>query len=558
MQNKEEIKSQIKQQQQQQQQQQALPSIDFDLKIDDYNKCLFLVKNVLLDESRAAAQNRSLSNCDLFNESECHHDPNSCERHIIDAANDAEKCTFCQFYDLINDRDSSIKLNSDNLKFLGITSTISNTNLNQKYSNLNIRFRKNTGPTDFAAEWYQFQPYRRPYALICFASCTTQLDLYNAVRKYEQEKEKYKNCVLLTRLFIDLHLKHEMNDEFKACLNLNNSQNSNSNSCSFNLESSPYLNSENPSFSSSENFDKFRNTVSIEINEIPPPNESSDDSSKNIELDEVEVDSGFRQGMMLNKDFGGLSVPKFNHSFISGDFNNSRDIHNLLTANSLSRLHSFMSHDSSSVVDEAELAQKMASIEKEIVYLDFLFSKDGADKIVAIVESEKAKIYTCLKECLLNVARQLSERINTLDLESDRQINFYSEYLKTPLDKTSTTSQTVSNSSLLSIKVISKKIVVARMHKHKADLFLILNCIQSALYHYYQAFNLSKKEEDTIWSVSALDGLCAASYVHQLESYRVSMLSNRNSFAGSTLEGNFFKFKNGPVELRSEADWFIF
>lgn len=188
-------------------------------------------------------------------------------------------------------------------------------------------------------------------------------------------------------------------------------------------------------------------------------------------------------------------------------------------------------------LDEAQINAKVKSLGKEVVLLDFLFARDGIDKIQAIVESEKTRLDDCIRECLTQVVKNMADQLRSLDVESDTQVNHYSEILKTPLEIASklATKSVNTTSSLISIKVVSKKIVVARMFKRKADLYMLLNSTSLAVYNYTQAYSLAKKEEDLFWQIGALQGLCASSCLYYIEKNKA-----RNSMIYSSIDGTSF------------------
>ena len=89
-------------------------SIEFDLKINDYNRLLVVCRNVL--ETKENKQNEF--ECSLYSESECHHNhgggvfttstTNKQRRHS-QSPDGSQKCTFCRFYDLLDERATSLR-----------------------------------------------------------------------------------------------------------------------------------------------------------------------------------------------------------------------------------------------------------------------------------------------------------------------------------------------------------------------------------------------------------------------------------------------------------------
>lgn len=186
-----------------------------------------------------------------------------------------------------------------------------------------------------------------------------------------------------------------------------------------------------------------------------------------------------------------------------------------------------------SKLDEAELNAKLKYLEKDIVYLDFLFAKKGVDKIAVIVETEKSKVESALKDMANAIFKKLMAQIKGINTSEDRQLNYYSEFLRTPNERggDSSSASTLSSTSFLSIKLVNKKTVVARMNKFKADLYLLLNLVDSALLGYSYAYSHAKKEADSIWAMSALEGLCISSYIYLSDTRQLSNSSSTTSIS---------------------------
>jgi hypothetical protein len=480
--------------------------IDFDLRIDDRNKLLFLLKNV-----SHSVYSAKKFDCDHFSEYECHHSHTATNFDYS-----TKKCTFCQFSDLVRTQNPTVKLGNDFLK----TFTLNQAQLssNSRYYFFNVRYTKNARLAEKSLEWSEFQPFKTPHALLAFAECSSQTDLYKAVKNYSLEKEKFKKYAVATRLFIDFHGKHENSEEFQTSLKLNKK------------------------FGTQSSFANLRSTFSVDETDPNVSENSTNQFQTSIDLANVEpvsLPEPIEDAKLNNSDFGEIN-------FDLG-LNNSENLL-LKRQQSMNVLKMAVSVEDQDYFDEAELNSKLKQLESEIVYLDFLFAKEGVDKIAAIVESEKAKIDTCVKSCVSVIVKDLAEKIVSLDTENDRQINSYSDVLKSPVEtrgrSAKTTQSTVSSSQMLSIKVINKKLIVARMHKQKADLYLLLNAVNSAVYHYYQAYSLGKKEEDSVWLTSALDGLCSASYLYVSENNR----AKQNAFTSSN--ECKFEFKRSLFELK--------
>lgn len=67
-----------------------------------------------------------------------------------------------------------------------------------------------------------------------------------------------------------------------------------------------------------------------------------------------------------------------------------------------------------SKTDEIELNSKLKHLDKDIVYLDFLFAQNGVDKIAVIVETEKTKVEQALREMANAIFKKLFVQIKGL------------------------------------------------------------------------------------------------------------------------------------------------
>lgn len=193
--------------------------IEFDLKITDYNRLLIVCRDVLETKENKLRE----FECDLFNESECH--------HIHEFNGLGKKCTFCKFYDLLDERAQSLRFQSvfklkHNLKNLilisFLISRISPDLYKTSSPNLShfvqMRFKKYKYPVGSILDWCEFQPWRSPYGLVAFASCSSQAEILEAVRQFELEKERLKKSLIASKLFIDIHIKHETSEEYHNTL----------------------------------------------------------------------------------------------------------------------------------------------------------------------------------------------------------------------------------------------------------------------------------------------------------------------------------------------------
>jgi hypothetical protein len=420
--------------------------IEFDLKLEDFKAILVLVNNLT---------NESLQ-CDNFSENECHHLKKDHYMHF-----NLENCSFCKFIKILRDNHSNIRIKQE----------LDNLNLYVKYKTINY-------PSQII-DWVEFQEWRSPYSLISFSTCTTQLDLLNAIKKHEKLVEVYKKTIVSSKLFIDFHLKHENNESFHKSFN---QPNSSSSKPIFITQTSHSLN------------DQIIETIDTEIENI--------------------------------------------NSLVDLDISNESNMNNKESVKVISSVESSMTSliDLNELdIDLNELEAKLKLFKDDIIYLDFLFASNNADKLTAILETEKNKIETIINSVINSIFKKLFFLANQIDPNNDRQFSIYSDLLKTPFEKKIEEEKQIS--SFLSIKVINKKMISSRMAKYKADLYLTLNLLDLAFMYYTLAYNSGKKEQDLNWTYSALYGLCIVSYLILKENNKLEL---RKQSTWTQVLGKFF------------------
>ena len=186
---------------------------------------------------------------------------------------------------------------------------------------------------------------------------------------------------------------------------------------------------------------------------------------------------------------------------------------------------------------EAELSQKMRYLYKDVVDFEALFTinEPAVEVDLATSDSMQRSDLDRMEAALHELANKCFVKVYTtyklVNVNEDGQLTYYNEYLRTPIDReilgasgSGSGSGEASRPSAItfslptSLKSINKRKLSARMNKHKADLLLALNMINSAVYHYSLAYEAAKKEQDLLWAHAALEGLCVASYLHAAES----------------------------------------
>jgi hypothetical protein len=415
--------------------------IEFDLRVEDFGRVLTLVNNLTEYDDHS----NKLIQCDCFNENECHH---SKKDHFMKV--DLETCSYCRFVKLLRNKHSNIKVKNDSD--------------NSITSNLQIRYKTLYYSSD-ALAWSEFQPWRSPYVLFCFATCISQQDLLNAIKNYEKLLDTYKKTLVSSKLFIDFHLKHEKNEIFLQSIN---------------------------ETKSSYAQPKFLHSMSTPADFQNSQSNNTSIKDREYEIERFEYNLGISNGS-IKTDY---QEPSIRSSMMS--------------------LNEAVNNNNSS---ELEIKKKIYL--NDIIYLDFLFASNGIEKLVAIVETEKNKIDSTVNFAMQLVFNKLRYLATNIDPNNEKQFLIYNDKLKTPPERTQTESDQSKSSSFLSIKIINKKLVSSRMAKYKADLCLSLNMMDTAFIYYQHAYNGSKKEQDHFWAVSALQGLCIVSYLFLKEHNRL-------------------------------------
>ena len=321
---------------------------------------------------------------------------------------------------------------------------------------LSLRFKTLSYPVDIL-DWFEFQPWRSPYCFIGYSTCFNKSDILTAIKNFNSINEKFRKTLICSKLVIELR---------------------------FDLDEKK---------STQENFINANSNIENNQMERQFSIKSFDNKSLNLE----ESSSSSTIGNKMTSDIEeNASVFNFGQSETSS--------HRILRDSDMSL------NITDIQINEEELNEKLKAIGSDLVYVEKF-----SDRIVN--QSDITKIQLLLENSMGFIHKKLSNLTRIINPIDEKQINNYSEFLKTPLERASyngirTSESTLSNSSFLSIKVVNKKTVSARMHKYKGDLLLGLNNFESALFHYVQASNQSKKEQDNLWYHSAMEGICIASY----------------------------------------------
>lgn len=427
-------------------------NIDFDLKINDPNKILFLVKNVLENESSPD----TFLSCDCFDESECHHlSTHSSDCYDINQNRMSQKCSFCQFYDFLNKNFTSIKTNIENSK----------SNSTKKHMT-NLRFKKRYYSNQIF-EWYNMFTWKSPFALMAFASCKTDTDIYKSIKNYQQEKEKLKKTLICSKLFIDVHQKHEMSEEFQRTIRKHSTKMDQIilAHSSFDLDSNVTLDS---SLSTQTSFDNAHTSLTDNISLVHP----------NLSIS-LQSDSS------------------------STDFQKAAD-------------------PIQPQVSEAELKKLLKSVEKEIVYLDFIFAHEIDDTLNALIETDKVSISNAISQCTCTILSDFSERIKEMSQSAEKRLNFFWDFVKTPIEKKNDKSE---GNRGLSISMLSENDVFGRLKKIKGDYYFMMNHLEQATNYFSQA---CEKNSDICWYSSAFESFYSSFYLYDKNKMKTNVEQDSN------------------------------
>jgi hypothetical protein len=390
---------------------------------------------------------------------------NECH-HKENHSNLNELCDFCQFVFLIRQKYSDVKVNNDKEC---------------------ISFKYRTRYSSKILEWTEFQVRRAPLLLIGYALCQNQSDLLYSIKKFENLKSIYKKSLLMSKLFINSKMKQEDNNEL----------------ITENASLPPTLNV-HPLETGSD--PKFNQTI---LDKVSLHRSVSYDTESLHSFDQGRPFSLIVEEKLTNNSDINLecSIP------LNGLIAQENKMNTcILKTNKEKRMD---------IEDKPEFMSKLKTLEKEqnLVYLNYESN--------FLERAELTKIETTIVELAKFISKKLFDLVKTINPSEDRQLNQYSDFLKTPMESNGKSSgSTLSESSNLSIKLINKKTVAARMHKYKADLHMFLKMYEIAIYHYYQGYQLSKKEEDFLWTNSSIEGLCIASYFYSQENSKETKLGN--------------------------------
>jgi hypothetical protein len=441
-------------------------SIDFDLSLNDYRKSLVLVKylNDLNDDF----------NNDYTHASEY---DGSLGTHSIN-----DNCRFCTFYNLIQNNYSKIEINNSFINSI-VKSSISSGSIQQQNSKsyVYVRYKTINYPKQLL-DLCEYQPWRSAYALICYAVCSTQTELLNAIKRFNNFRQAYKKTLVECKFFIVLS---KSGTEFFRSIPTIVQTNTITSSTSIPAKSpSPIVPKKKVVEEDSISITDSSDILDFNNNNNNNPASEISSSTDEGRRDSLEKKQNF--DVVTDSDIFNKTDLTFNISAVEeGD------------ANDKAKSQEETIEDKNEL--NIELQNELKNLEKSIIYLE-------DDKI-----ENDAKIKTVINEIVHQIYIKIYKQVDLVNSDDEKQINYYAEYLKLPTERSKLDETETSTPSLLQLKLINKKKTAGRMNKYRADLFLLLNSIDNSFIYYFKAYNTLKKEQDYLWSSSALFGLCLTS-----------------------------------------------
>ena len=445
-------------------------SIDFDLNLNDYRKSLVLVKylNDLTDDF-----NNDYTNASEYDGSLGTHSTN-------------DNCRFCMFYNLIQNNYSKIEINNPFINSI-VKPTTSSGSIQQQNnkSYVYVRYKTANYPKQLL-DLCEYQPWRSAFALICYAVCSTQADLLNTVKRFNNFRQIYKKTLVESKLFIVL--SKSGSEFFRSIPTILQKNASPSSSTSITVKSpSPIVPKkklvEEDSISINDNSDilDFNNNNNNNNNLASEVAASTEEEYNRDNLEQQQTFEIVNDSDIFNK-----TDLTFEVSGLEEDPNDEakKEQETIEDTNEL----------------DIELQSELKSLEKSIIYLE-----DDT------VENDSAKIKTVINEIVHQIYIKIYKQVDLVNSNDDKQINYYAEFLKLPNERSKLDDNENATPSLLQLKLINKKKTSGRMNKYRADLFLLLNSIDNSFIYYFKAYSTLKKEQDYLWSSSALFGLCLTS-----------------------------------------------
>ena len=449
-------------------------SIDFDLNLNDYRKSLILVK--YLNDLNDDFQNDYALSSEYDGSLGTH------------ATND--KCKFCNFYSVIENTYSRIEINNPFInsivKPIASMNSLNSNSTNQQQNSktfVYVRYKSVNYPKQLL-DLCEYQPWRSAYALICYAVCSTQAELLSAIKRFVSFKHAYKKTLIESKLFVVL--SKNGSDFFRSIPTILQSNNSSSSLASLVKSSTSSLTP--PAIPKKISFEE--DTISVSDN-----SDSVVDFNNNMR-NETGSDEYRRPSLVQQQKF----------DIIDGsDIFNKTDINFDIEFDDVEEEEKT---EQSPPIDEnnqldIELQNELKSLENNIIYFE--------DEDIEKNPRDSTKLKTVMNEIVHQIYIKIFKQADLVNSNDDKQINYYSEYLKLPSERSKLDGTDSSTSSLLQLKLINKKKTAGRMNKYRADLWLLLNSIENSFVYYFKAYNTLKKEQDVLWASSALFGLCLTS-----------------------------------------------
>ena len=418
-------------------------SIDFDIKLNDYRKSLILVKNLndLNDDF----------NNDVSADSEY---DGSLGTHSND-----DNCKFCNFYSIIETNYSKIEINNQFINAIVKPSSSTQQQQQQSKTVVYVRYKTLNYPEQLL-ELSEYQPWRSVFALICYAVCTTQSELLNAIKRFNGFKQTYKKTIVEAKLFIVLS---KNGSEFfrKIPSFIHNSVPSTGLQKSVSMISKKTIDEDTVSIDNTD-------SISIDFNN----NATDSGTFLSSDMSTVEVEQ---------------TVQNFDVDVDDTDILKKTELLKFQLSSSNLLVEQAVNEETEKPELNIELNNELKNLENNIIYLE------DANQILPV---DLVKIKTVMHEIVNQIYIKIYKQADLVNSNDDKQVNYYSEYLKLPNERSKLDSGDGNAApSLLQLKLINKKKTAGRMNKYRADLWLLLNSIENSVIYYFKAYSALKKSK---------------------------------------------------------------
>jgi hypothetical protein len=162
---------------------------------------------------------------------------------------------------------------------------------------------------------------------------------------------------------------------------------------------------------------------------------------------------------------------------------------------------------------EIDLNSELKNLEANIIYLDATANQQNSTIRGFKFEAQDiTKIKHAVNDLSIQIFMKLTKLAAVVDPKDETKLNYYSELLKTPIERDNLSNRDPNSSQLtMQLKFLKSDKTGGRMNKYRADLLLAVNSVEKAFYYYFKAYNTLKAENDPVWCYDALLGMCVTS-----------------------------------------------